>query len=32
LSRHRVELPLQPTLEYLAGRIEPAEFEHWAFD
>jgi hypothetical protein len=29
MSRHHVELPLRATMEYLAGRIEQAEFEHW---
>jgi hypothetical protein len=30
MSRREVELPLRAAIEYLAGRIEQAEFEHWA--
>ena len=29
MSQRHVELPLRATIEYLAGRIEQAEFEHW---
>jgi hypothetical protein len=28
MSRHHVELPLRATIEYLAGRMAQAEFEH----
>jgi hypothetical protein len=30
MSRRQVELPFRAAIEYLAGRIEQAEFEHWA--
>lgn len=30
MSRRQVELPLRAAIEYLAGRIVQAEFEHWA--
>jgi hypothetical protein len=30
MSTKQIELPLRAAIEYLAGRIEQAEFEHWS--